>query len=273
MDLSKHEWRSLAHLLLRDGLLHQDASNFGGLRLTQRGADFLRNREPLILRRQKKVEAAPRRARGITIDLPPANAALFEHLRTVRKQLADAQDVPAYVIFDNKTLIQMAAQLPRTMQEFRDISGIGQLKAQHYGDIFLNEISRYVERHPELGTTEVSVTRSYDPPKRPATAGGTLELFRQGLSPEAIAHSRRLSRATITDHLETLVAGGEITEIDRLVPPEKLSTIEAAFRKCGMEKLKPVLEELGPDEGVSYNELKIVRAWMHASGEGGNGEG
>jgi ATP-dependent DNA helicase RecQ len=273
MDLSKHEWRSLAHLLLRDGLLHQDANHFNALRLTQRGADFLRNREPLILRRQKKVEPAPRRARGLTTDLPEANAALFEHLRTVRKQLADAQDVPAYVIFDNKTLIQMAAQLPRTMQEFRDISGIGQTKAQHYGGTFLNEISRFVAMHPELGAAEVTVTRSYDPPKRPATAGGTLELFRQGLSPEAIASSRRLSRATITDHLETLVASGEITEIDRLVPPEKLTTIEAAFRKCGMEKLKPVLEELGPDEGVSYNELKIVRAWMHASGEGGNGEG
>src|SRR5262249_16814278 len=153
-----------------------------------------------------------RRARGITTDLPPANAELFEHLRAVRKQVADANDVPAYVIFDNKTLIQMAARLPRTMRDFRDINGVGYVKAQHYGDTFLREIIRFAESHPELGATDVTVTRSYDPPKRNATTGETLELFRQGLSPEAIARTRRISRNTITEHLETLVAGGEVTE-------------------------------------------------------------
>jgi ATP-dependent DNA helicase RecQ len=261
-ELPKEEWRSLGHALLREGLVEQDTENFNVLRLTQHGWEFLRNKEELVLRRQRKTEAAPRRSRGV--DLPAGNGDLFERLRALRKRIADLQDVPAYVIFDNRTLIQMAARLPRTETEFRSISGIGQVKAQHYGRAFLDEIADYLREHPEATTTEAPPVR-YDPPKRPATAKETLSLFNQGLPPEQIARSLKLSRGTITGHLEALVANGEITEIDRLVAPEKISSIESAFREHGTAALRPILDALGV-EGYTFDELKIVRAWMHARG-------
>jgi ATP-dependent DNA helicase RecQ len=267
-ETPKEEWRSVAQALLSQGMLAQNAEEYNVLRLTQRGAEFLRNRENLVLRRMRPPTKAPARA---TVDLPQEHLGLFERLRGLRKRIADEHDVPAYVIFDNKTLIQMAARVPRSESAFRAVHGIGDAKARTYGPAFLAEIEAYVAEHPELSATTRPIqqrerTRRPTPMKRSGTVDETLALFNDGLAPEQIARQRKLSRGTISAHLEELVAGGQITAIDRLVDADKVASIVGAFEQHGGGGLRPVMEALG--EGFTYDELKLVRAWLDAEGSG-----
>ena len=71
----------------------------------------------------------------------PVDEALFEELRALRKQLADEQNVPAYVVFSDATLAEMAARRPATQTELLDVSGVGQAKLERYGDAFLEAIA------------------------------------------------------------------------------------------------------------------------------------
>jgi ATP-dependent DNA helicase RecQ len=110
--------------------------------ISPKGAEFLREKPPLslrILKKEKRGRAAARReARGA---LPAADQALFEKLRARRMELAKAQGVPPYVIFHDKTLMEMAARSPRSIAELRAIAGIGDAKLARYGAAFLAVIN------------------------------------------------------------------------------------------------------------------------------------
>jgi ATP-dependent DNA helicase RecQ len=265
-EMSKDEWRSVAQALLSQGMLAQNAEEYNVLRLTERGAEFLRNRESLVIRRMRPPTKAPTRS---AVDLPEEHMGLFERLRALRKRIADEHDVPAYVIFDNKTLIQMAARVPRGEAAFRSVHGIGEAKARSYGPAFMAEIEAYVAEHPELSATSRPIqqrerTRRPAVLKKSGTVDETLALFNDGLAPEQIARQRKLSRGTITAHLEELVTAGQITAIDRLVDADKIAAIVSAFEQHGAIGLRPVMDALG--EGFTYDELKLVRSWLDAEG-------
>ncbi len=72
--------------------------------------------------------------------LDDADAALFERLRALRRRLADEHKVPAYVVFSDRSLQDMAAKKPRTREEFLNVDGVGQKKLEQYGELFLAEI-------------------------------------------------------------------------------------------------------------------------------------
>ena len=268
-EYSKDDFRAVAQALFAQGILVQNADEYNVLRVTERGAEFLRNRETLILRRMRPPQKAPAASR-VGIDLPAEHMGLFERLRALRKRIADAHDVPAYVIFDNKTLVQMAARVPRDETALRAVHGIGEAKARTFGPEFLAEIERYVAEHPELSATSRPIQqrertrRTTAAPKRAGTIDETLVLFDEGLGPEQIARQRKLSRGTITAHLEELVAAGQISAIDRLVDADKVAAIATAFNEHGALGLRPVMDALG--EGFTYDELKLVRAWLAAEG-------
>ncbi|MGH7142954.1 MAG: HRDC domain-containing protein, partial [Planctomycetota bacterium] len=86
------------------------------------------------------------RARAAAAPIPDHDSDLFDRLRAVRRELADARQVPAYVIFSDATLRQMAADRPRTQDEFRHISGVGEKKLAEFAETFLAAIATYL-RH------------------------------------------------------------------------------------------------------------------------------
>ncbi len=75
------------------------------------------------------------------------NDELFEQLRATRKELADAEDVPPYVIFHDRTLREMAVQLPQSVETFMQLSGVGTVKVEKYADVFLPIICAYCQGH------------------------------------------------------------------------------------------------------------------------------
>jgi ATP-dependent DNA helicase RecQ len=139
-DYSKKQWQQLARQFLNKGLMSQDME-FGGLKLTPKGWEVLRGDMPVG--GQLEQEAAPRVNTPAKAGELNCDGRLFEILRKKRKQLADDSGVPPYVIFSDKTLVEMAAYFPRSTEGLMDIYGIGAVKLDRYGALFLVIIRRY----------------------------------------------------------------------------------------------------------------------------------
>jgi ATP-dependent DNA helicase RecQ len=158
-ELSRDHWQSLIRQLIHRGYLVQDIARFSALRLTDTARPLLRGDETLIMAKPrvrvptKKQRLRTQRAgRAAELAGMPVDEALFEALRGLRKQLADEQNVPAYVVFSDATLAEMAALRPVTRAELLDVNGVGQTKLERYGDAFLAVVAGQASGGPEPGT-------------------------------------------------------------------------------------------------------------------------
>ena len=199
---------------------------------------------------------------------------LFEGLRTLRRRLADALDMPAFVVFSDVSLRTMATAYPIDEESFLRVPGVSDTKLEKYGTEFLAVISNYVERHsitpPPPGAIAASrASRNGAKPKRAARTTESLQetrtLFERKLSLEEMARERGLAESTIASHLERLVEAGEELDISYLLPDaDALHEIEKAFAVCGSEQLKPVYEYL--EERYSYEQIRLTRIHLRQQG-------
>ena len=147
-DQSRDDLRDLVEGLKREGLLSVSEGEYPTLRVTERGREFLRNRERLSLSRPpvRRIEASPERGadRGAGGDY---NAGLYTELAALRRQIAEERGVPPYIVFSNRTLQDMARKAPRTTEEFADVSGVGRAKLEDFGAPFLERINAYARQH------------------------------------------------------------------------------------------------------------------------------
>ncbi len=143
-DHSVEFWLSILRQLIHQGLLSQDITQGSSLRLTEAARAVLKSEYALQL-------AEPRlQAKHVYQDkLAQFNydKKLFARLRALRKELADADDVPPYVVFNDKTLAEMAQLMPTNDSEFLKVSGVGFTKLNKYGSPFLNTIRDYLAAH------------------------------------------------------------------------------------------------------------------------------
>lgn len=130
-------WRHLYRQLIAHGLLSVDVEGHGGLRLTEAARPVLRGERTLTLRKIARPTKAARSKRDEHGFDDPGDHALWQALRACRKSLADAQGVPAYVIFHDATLMEMVEHRPATTSALAQISGIGARKLDAYGAHFL----------------------------------------------------------------------------------------------------------------------------------------
>lgn len=119
-------------------------SEYKTLELTQAGDEFIRSRSRLLMKRPKRAESIHATAVFNGGSTSGEDSALMERLRAVRKKQAAILGVPAYVVFADTSLREMSAKKPRTKQQFLNISGVGSLKAERYGKLFMDEIEKYI---------------------------------------------------------------------------------------------------------------------------------
>lgn len=143
-ELSAKQWANLARQLVQFGYLEQDGE-YHTLRLTGQGTTALRDRSPILLAPLPQDRESNTAPSSIRTNTSPANELLFADLRRLRKSLADAAGVPPYIIFSDRTLIEMAAAVPLSHEELLKISGVGQVKLERYGDAFLEKIKEHVK--------------------------------------------------------------------------------------------------------------------------------
>jgi ATP-dependent DNA helicase RecQ len=144
---SRPHWQAIGRELVRLGYVRQRAADkFTVLEITEAGLAALRERTPITLTQPVAAPSAPekiRRAGEIACD-----EELFERLRQLRKKLADERNVPAYIVFSDVALRQMARYYPMGDEQFTRISGVGEKKLQEFGAAFLAEITAHLQTRP-----------------------------------------------------------------------------------------------------------------------------
>jgi ATP-dependent DNA helicase RecQ len=259
-DFSREALRRIITQLVQRKLIVKSNDGFSRLELGRRGQDALRARQEIRLPQIEAVAKSLGRSDAVETGY---DLNLFERLRCLRKELADAQGIPPFVVFGDLALRQMALYLPQSEENFSRISGVGGAKLKQYGKIFTRVIQAYAEEN-NLREKDVPVKRPVRPPRSNrlgSTYRETQKLVLEKMSVEKMAAARGLAASTIAAHIEKLVSSGEKIDIDYLRPPvEKFATIKAAFQKSGGTALSPVRAMLG--EPFSYAELKIARLFI-----------
>jgi ATP-dependent DNA helicase RecQ len=116
---------------------------FGSLKLTAKGWDVLKDDLKIWGQLEQKAASAPTVKETVKLDDLDYDRELFEILRKTRKELADEAGVPPFVIFADKTLVEMAAYFPQSSDNFLDIHGVGKVKAKKFGTLFMQVIGSY----------------------------------------------------------------------------------------------------------------------------------
>ena len=140
-DRSKHEWASILRQLFAAGALATASDEHGGFALTQKGADILRGRETMRLRSDPLTPRERKARRGAANEGGAApDERVLTALKRKRLELAREEGVPAFVIFADRTLIDMAARRPATLDDMLAVHGVGERKLARYGDAFLEAL-------------------------------------------------------------------------------------------------------------------------------------
>jgi len=261
-DVDPDELKEMVRSLVTNGLLAQQGSGYPTLAVSAQGKAFLKNRGTLTLTRPKPT--TPVRPPAAPGDRETAyDTKLFDELAALRLEIATDREVPAYQIFGNKSLQQMAFHMPRNEFEFSKISGVGDAKLRDFGERFLEIINEYMGDYRQPVTVErMPVSAPKKKPKGISTSiRATKDLVAQGLSFEEVAEQRGINETTIRSHLERFIHEGGQIDLGHLMPSEdRRIKIEAAFKEMGEARLTPVRDFLGDD--YTWDELAVVRMDM-----------
>ncbi|MBW4564290.1 MAG: DNA helicase RecQ [Mojavia pulchra JT2-VF2] len=251
-DKTVDEWRMLGRSLLHQGLLEQTSDGYSVLKLNALSWE--------VMRRQRTVSLAVPAVQKISWEEGSEKAAeveiLLQRLRSLRKQLADEQSVPPYVVFQDSTLKLMAQVQPKSLTEFGKLSGVGSHKLSQYGEKFLAEIRAYRQEQGLIDPQDNS---------KPVIGLGlpsdtellTFQLHKQGLSIPEIAQKRNIRPTTIIRHLTDLIEKNQPVDLNQLVPLERQKKIWQVLEVLGDISLTPIREQLG--ESYTYDEIRLVR--------------
>ncbi|MDB0030881.1 DNA helicase RecQ [Opitutales bacterium] len=141
--LSKNEWQNIFRQLVSQNLLMVDVNEHNGIKITEKGFLFLKKKESVNFRKLTEKQKARKEKSGkkskVVLD-NDLDQSLYENLRTARQLMAKKRRVPAYVIFNDKTLIELAQERPQSFEEMLGISGIGEAKLKKFGQTLLDVI-------------------------------------------------------------------------------------------------------------------------------------
>ena len=258
------ELKDVVDQLVDQGLLARSVGDYPTLFVTARGRAALKGRETIELTRS--VTAEP----PLTETAGAFDAALFDKLRSLRKRLADEQNVPAFVVFGDAALRNMATHMPRDHESFRRIKGVGDAKLQQFGGHFIAVIADHAAESepvaPSSNQSRAMPTSTEPEPPLGDTYTRTADLIREGFNVAEIAARRGIAQQTVLTHMERLVEAGQNFDILHLMPPErKYRRIAHAFRAVNSDRLSSVMERLG--SGCSYEELRLVRLHVRMSSQ------
>ena len=183
--------------------------------------------------------------------------------------MADEAGVPPYVIFSDRTLMEMAAYFPRSTESLLTISGVGQVKARQYGDPFLEVVRSYCEKHGIKEKRKETVREKSDANRRFMLVG---EMYNSGKTVRDLAEQYRVTTATIVDHLtryllagNALRMGADLASLTKVTPDLRTAAF-SAFDEHGTALLRPIFEQL--NASLDYYDLKVLRLIYESSRQG-----
>lgn len=275
-DMSQDHWKSVYRQLLAYGMVSVDMDRFNALTLNDRSWPVLRGEQEVrfrtdpVLPKKTKKKKKPKSVVAEEILSNWEAEALFETLRDLRLSVAEEQSVPPYAIFPDKTLLEMVQYRPQDRNSLGCISGVGELKLQRFGEVFLMALKAHEAEHgrpgnvPPIPEGRAEQRQKKNDRKREFsdTAQKSLDLFLDWGDIDEVARKRDLKPASIWRHLSQAAQLGKIDYRQVLnLPDNEIDLIRNtlfAFKQKGIVALAPVFEAL--DKQYSYEMIRLVRA-------------
>lgn len=266
-EFSKDQWVQLSRLLVRKDFLTKDPK-YGSLILTDAGREVLKGDKRVVGvldRTQTAIDGSAASRTSSDVE-NRYDENLFEELRKQRKELAEAQDVPPYVIFPDTTLMEMAFYFPQNEESLGGIYGVGSAKLKKYGKDFLDVIKEYCEKHDiEERDREIRKKRKKQSSSKKHEQIGID--YNEGKSLDHLAEEHGVKMPTILKHLKTFLEEGNDLRHEGILEASGLSQrkvdeVMESMDKVGPELLKPVYEDLG--KSVGYSELRMMQLYYMA---------
>ncbi len=249
-DLTKKQWLQLSRQLMRDNYIYRDEM-YGSLRLNEKSWQILKGKEKFLGKLQfdenKKI-----------IKEPEYDTELFDILRRKRKEIADASNMPPYIIFSDRSLVEMAQYYPQSEDNFKKINGVGDYKFNKYGQLFMRVIADYCQENDIDEKKKYTIPVSNGNKKRHIEVG---EMFNRGADIEDITQHYQVQAKTVIKHLLHFIQDGHKLNHTVNIPDEINDTVKQRIFKSfdihGPEFLKPVFTDL--NESVDYDILHYAR--------------
>ncbi|MBU0697302.1 MAG: DNA helicase RecQ [Bacteroidetes bacterium] len=240
------DWQRYIMQMLNLGIIEMAYDENFALKITPFGKEVLYNKRKIdltvlqVIKPSEKTEKVKKTASSFSPD-----EELFNHLRRIRKDFAVEENVPAYVIFSDATLDEMAKQKPMTESDLLLVSGVGEHKLLKYGQAFLNKIIDFSPTNSNKNKGDTYLE--------------TLHLFQQNINIEEIAKQRNLAETTIYSHIAQLYLFGKIDSLTNFVNEDDIVQVKEALNVVGESKvLKPIYEQL--KETIPYYKIRLALA-------------
>lgn len=266
-EWAKEQWILLARMLVNQEYLQRE-ENHGPLSLTDQARAVLKGKENVFgsLDRNDTVIGDQAIERTSSEVENKYDRDLFEQLRAKRKELADQQGVPPYVIFPDTTLMEMAYYFPQSRDNLTPIYGIGSVKKKKYGLDFIKIIRNYCEEH-DIEEQEKTLKKKKKELSKKEKHQRIGEAFNDGKSIAHLAEQYGVKRVTIIKHLKTYLEEGNDLRPEGIVEASTLSTrkrdeVLEVFDEVAPHMLRPIYDKL--DKSVGYDELRVMQLYYMA---------
>jgi ATP-dependent DNA helicase RecQ len=258
-DKDEKFWNMVIRQALIAKFLSKDIENYGLLKLTQKGLDFLENPTSFMLAEDHDYADTTDEENAFGARTAAVDEELFSILKDLRKKLSKLKDVPPFVIFQDPSLEDMAIQYPVTIDELQNISGVGAGKAQRYGQEFVEIIKKYVEEKEIIRPLDMVV-------KSVVNKSGLKVYIIQSIDMkrplEDIAEAKGLEMPELISEIEAIVNSGTRINLDyyinMTIDEERQHDIYSYFREeAESDSLEDAIKELGNE--FEEEEIRLVR--------------
>ena len=259
MGEEERTWNAVVHQALIAGYLEKDVENYGLLKMTAAGKKYLKNPKSFKIVEDRDFddeenEDAPMRGGGTDV----ADPALFSMLKDLRKKVSKKHDLPPYVIFQDPSLEAMSITYPITLDELKNIPGVGEGKAKRYGQEFIDLIRRHVEEN-EIERPEDIRVRTVA--KKSQMKVSIIQSIDRKVALDDIAVAKGIEFDELLDEVESIVYSGTKLNIDyfleEVLDDDKVDDIYEYFKESETDDIDEAIDELGDD--YSEEEIRLVR--------------
>jgi ATP-dependent DNA helicase RecQ len=260
-DLGEHFWNSLLRQMILEGLLEKDIEEYGVLKITKKGNDFLKKPKAFsIVLNNLFEDANADDEEAVEAEVGTAtDEKLFNMLKELRQQEAKKKNLPPFVLFLESSLQDMATMFPTTTAELEKCQGVSKGKALRYGKPFIELIARYVEENDIVKPDDFIMKSVVN------KSGNKVHIIQQvdkKIPLEMIAKNKDLRLDNLLEEMETIAASGTKLNldyaIDQMLDEYEQEEIIEYFKSCETSSLQVAQEELA-DGNYNWEQLKIMR--------------
>ncbi|MBQ9255247.1 MAG: DNA helicase RecQ [Bacteroidales bacterium] len=258
-------WKAVVRQCIIEGFIRKDIESYGVLKLQQDGYKYLQKSYDILVPEDHDFNSENEDdyefvAKGQ--ETSAVDDVLFSILKDIRKSIATKEKLPPYIIFEDRSLNDMTIQYPTSIEEMKNIVGVGEAKAKKYGQEFCDTIKRYVEDN-DIEKPQELVVKSLN--NKSGLKVYIIKSIDKKLSLEDIAKGKGLEIDELLDTIEKIVASGTKLDlsyyIEENVDPYHQEEIMDCLKEMETDNVKEVLEELGEDE-YTEEEVRLMRIYF-----------